>query len=88
MVMIMNFLFSKKTYLIIGLLITTIITIIFHNLTFGIAAGFIVGIVKIIKDKILYGCFDWKNMLAIWLGSVLAIVIMYLCIVSTLINFG
>ena len=84
----MNLLFSKKTYFIIGFLATIVGTIVFENLLLGIATGFIIGVAKEIKDKMLYEFFDLKDMLVTWLGSLSAIVIMYLCIVLTFINFG
>jgi len=84
----LNVSFSKKTYFIIGFLVTIIGTMIFQNLLLGIAIGFVIGAIKVIKDKMLYNFFDIKIMLTTLLGSLFAIVIMYLCIVSTLINFG
>ncbi len=70
--------YDKELHFLTGAIISLLVIIIFSNFRTAFIAGIIAGIVKEIYDRIVYGGFDWEDMVEIWLGSIFAMGIIFI----------
>ena len=70
----MNIPTDKKLHFLAGFLLCIIFSIINDPIT-GIGAAIAGGIFKECYDHYTYGVFDWKDMIATWIGGCVAFVL-------------
>ena len=69
--------YDKKLHFLSGAIISLLVVIIFADFRAAIITGIIAGITKEVYDQITYGGFDWVDMVATWLGSAFATVVVF-----------
>ena len=62
---------DKYLHLIAGAAITALCALIPYFAPFALTFGVVAGVIKEIVDKISYGVFDWKDLVATVVGAVL-----------------
>lgn len=67
--------YDKKLHLAAGLLVA-ILAGYFISPSYGLAAAVFAGLMKEVRDWGCYRGFDWKDMVATWLGGLLGTILM------------
>lgn len=73
--------YDKKLHFFLGAIISLLVIVIFSDFRAGLITGIIAGIAKEVYDQITYGGFDWVDMVATWLGSAFATVVVFIILV-------
>lgn len=80
-----NIPYDKKLHFIAGFIIAVIIGLIAYFMSFGnfiilgMAVSFAAGIGKEIRDEYVYSGFDWKDIVATWIGALVGGVMLSIC---------
>lgn len=65
----MNIPLDKRLHFAAGIVITIVVSYLLHNPIYGLAAGLFAGLMKELRDWCIYRGFDYKDMLATWIGG-------------------
>lgn len=77
--------YDKKLHFAAGFIVTVVVGIslfwfaVNSFVMIGIGTGFLAGIAKEIYDEYDYGGFDWKDMIATWIGALVGGIMLAIC---------
>ncbi len=66
--------YDKKLHFAAGLIISALVGYILHHPGYGLAASVFAGVMKEVRDWCCYRGFDWRDMVATWLGGLVGFI--------------